>query len=306
MSRPTRATAAGQAYLDLQNRARSEGRGTQELMTLYVVERWLARLSASPYADQFVIKGGMLLAAYDARRPTADLDALARSVANDEAAVLSRVTEIARLAPSVDDGVIYRTETATARVIRDQALYAGVRIAMDCEIATAAVKFRLDVNFGDPVTPAPRVVTMPPLRSSLEPVRVLGYPIETVLAEKLSTAIALGPVNTRVRDYADIYTLTGSHLVTHNTARAALLATAAFRETELVPLSASIANIVDLRRQTYIAYRASLGAAGRHLPDDFAVVVAAAAAFADRLTTAAPAGTVWSPQQRRWTDNSGG
>jgi hypothetical protein len=85
-------------------------------MTLYVVERWLARLSASPYADQFVIKGGMVLAAYDARRPTADLDALARSVANDEAAVLSRVAEIARLAPSIDDGVVYRTETATARV----------------------------------------------------------------------------------------------------------------------------------------------------------------------------------------------
>jgi hypothetical protein len=81
MSRPTRETAAGQAYLDLQNGARLEARGTQELMTLYVVERWLARLGASPYADQFVIKGGMLLAAYDARRPTADLDALARSIA---------------------------------------------------------------------------------------------------------------------------------------------------------------------------------------------------------------------------------
>ena len=71
MKRPTRATAAGQAYLDLQNRARAEGRATQELLTLYVVERWLARLSMSPYADQFIIKGGMLLAAYDARRPTA-------------------------------------------------------------------------------------------------------------------------------------------------------------------------------------------------------------------------------------------
>ena len=58
----TRATAAGQAYLDLQNRARAEGRATQELLTLYVVERWLARLSMSPYADQFIIKGGMLLA----------------------------------------------------------------------------------------------------------------------------------------------------------------------------------------------------------------------------------------------------
>jgi hypothetical protein len=81
MKRPTRASPAGSAYLDLQNRARKERRGTQELLTLYVVERWLARLSGSAHASKFVIKGGMLLAAYDARRPTADLDALARSPA---------------------------------------------------------------------------------------------------------------------------------------------------------------------------------------------------------------------------------
>jgi hypothetical protein len=274
-------------------------------MTLYVVERWLARLSASPYADQFVIKGGMVLAAYDARRPTADLDALARSVANDEAAVLSRVAEIARLAPSIDDGVVYRTETATARVIRDQALYAGLRIAMDCQIAAATVKFRLDVNFGDPITPEPSIVTLPPLRPVLEPVRVLGYPIETILAEKLSTAIALGPANTRVRDYADIYTLIGSHLVAHDVVRAALVATAAFRGTELVPLSASIDNIVALRHQAYVAYRASIGASGRHLPDDFGVVVADVVAFADGLSTAAPAGTAWNPQRRGWTGRLG-
>lgn len=67
--------------------------------------------------------------------------------------------------PEVDDGVVYRAETATARVIRDQALYSGVRIAMDCQIATATVKFRLDVNFGDPITPAPSLLTLPPLRS---------------------------------------------------------------------------------------------------------------------------------------------
>jgi hypothetical protein len=82
--------------------------------------------------------------------------------------------------------------------------------------------------------------------------------------------------------------------------RSALLATAAFRGTGLVPLSASIGNIVDLRRQTYVAYRASLGRAGRHLPDDFAVVIAEVAAFADNLAGAAPAGTAWNPEQRRW------
>jgi hypothetical protein len=69
MRRPTRASKAGSAYLDLQNRARRERRGTQ------------ARLSTSDHASNFVLKGGVLLAAYDARRPTADLDTLARSIA---------------------------------------------------------------------------------------------------------------------------------------------------------------------------------------------------------------------------------
>ena len=104
MSRPTPAPEAGRACLDLQNRARAERRGTQELLTLYVVERWLAGLSASAHADKFVIKGGMLLAAYDARRPTADLDALARSITNDEDAILSLVSDVARLA--LNDGVL--------------------------------------------------------------------------------------------------------------------------------------------------------------------------------------------------------
>jgi hypothetical protein len=72
-------------------------RGTQELLTLYVVERWLARLSASPHANKFIIKGGMLLAAYGARRPTADLDALARSIADDQATVVALVSQVADL-----------------------------------------------------------------------------------------------------------------------------------------------------------------------------------------------------------------
>lgn len=299
MSRPTRQSAAGQAYLDLQNRARREGRGTQQLLTLYVVERWLARLSLSPYTDQFVLKGGILLAAFGARRPTADADTLARELANDEATVLARIIDIARQRIA-DDGVTFRTDTAAARTIRDTALYSGVRISMDAAIATAVVKFRLDVNFGDPVTPRPQRIELPALRPGAEPIRVLGYPIETVLAEKVATAITLGAANTRVRDYADIYTLTSRHDLTHAGMRAALLATSAFRGTPLRPLSLDLANIVALRRATYTAYRAALGPDGDELPADFGEVVAVVAEFADPLTAAVPAGTVWVAARRRW------
>lgn len=104
MTRPVRGTAAGRAYLDLQNRARREKRATQDLLTMYVVERWLARLSRSTYASDFILKGGMLLASFGHRRPTVDADALARNMPSDQQLVARHVAEITSL-PDANDGV---------------------------------------------------------------------------------------------------------------------------------------------------------------------------------------------------------
>lgn len=299
MNRPTRETTAGRAYLDLQNRARRERRGTQELLTMYVVERWLARLSRSGYLDDFVLKGGMLLASFGNRRPTADADALARNLAADEESVGARVAAIAGI-DDPDDGVEFLTETTTTAAIRDDALYAGVRVTMTATLSTARVKLRLDINFGDPVTPAPQLVELPALRLDSPPVRVLGYPIETVLAEKITTAIGLGEASTRVRDWADIYTLTGSRRLEGASVREALHATAAFRETELVPLSSAIGSLASLRRPTYTAYRRRLGPDAFHLPERFDDVVDGVIAFVDPLMAPSAIGS-WNPTRRRWT-----
>lgn len=225
MIRVSRDSPAGHAYLDLQNRARREKRTTQELLTMYVVERWLARLARSPYAQDFVLKGGMLLAAFGHRRPTVDADTLARNMAADEETAAGRVAEIARI-PDPDDGVVFQPHTMTATRIRDEALYSGIRVTLPARLATAQVKLRLDINFGDPVTPQPQHVVLPSLRDSLSPVRILGYPIETVLAEKLVTAIDLGAANTRVRDYVDVYVLSDAHSLRCAALRTALIATA--------------------------------------------------------------------------------
>jgi hypothetical protein len=284
MSRPTRDSAAGRAYLDLQNRARRERRPTQELLTLYVVERWLARLSRSSRMDDFVLKGGMLLAAYGRRRPTADADALARNMNGDERTVAEKVAEIASL-PDPDGGVDYASDTLTTTVIRDDALYAGVRVSMDARIATAAVKLRLDVNFGDPVTPAPQLIDLPALRPGADAIRILGYPVETVIAEKLTTAVVLGAANTRVRDYADIYALITSRDLDDRMVQEAVRATADYRGTPLLPLSDTSAELVTLRARAYAAYRSSLGLSGHDLPEDFADLVRVVAAFGDRVLT---------------------
>ena len=126
--RPTRATVAGRAYLDLQNLARRQHRPTDEVHQLYALEGFLARVAASVHADSFVLKGGVLLASYDARRPTRDVDMQARALTNNPNRVLQIIRTIAAI--RLDDGLLFDTGAATAAQIRDEGEYAGVRVTL--------------------------------------------------------------------------------------------------------------------------------------------------------------------------------
>ena len=193
MSPVSRDSTAGHAYLDLQQMARRAGRPTQELLITYVLERFLYRLSESIYRDRLILKGGMLLAALGSRRPTADVDLLARSVDNEVSEIVAVIEAV--LGVAVDDGVVYEIGALTAQVIRDAELYAGVRLTIPARIERARVVLRLDVNVGDPVTPHPVDVQYPALLGGS--FHLLGYPLETVLAEKVVTMIERGAATTR-------------------------------------------------------------------------------------------------------------
>jgi len=172
MNRPSRDTTAGRVYLDLQAEARRLGRPTDELFVLYILERFLFRLSLSPLRRQFVLKGGMLLAALDERRATRDVDLLARATENDIDTTASLVREI--LAIDVDDGVVYEPARMAANVIRDEDTYTGVRIVVPARVNRAEHPLRIDVNVGDPVTPSPVEIAYPALLG--EPFTILGVP----------------------------------------------------------------------------------------------------------------------------------
>lgn len=134
-----------------QARARREGRPTDELLVLYILERFLFRLSRSEHRGRLLLKGGMLLAAFDERRPTANVDLLARMVTNDVEVIAALVRDV--LAVEVDDGVVFETDALRARVIRDADPYTGVRITVPATIARARRPLRVDINVGDPVAP---------------------------------------------------------------------------------------------------------------------------------------------------------
>jgi hypothetical protein len=143
----------------------------------------------------------VLLAAFDARRPTRDVDLAAVDLANDVDDIRALVTEI--LAVARDDGLEFDPTATTAATIRDDDLYGGVRTTVHGSLSTFVVQFHIDVNLGDPLWPTPEEVEVPRLLGGA-PIRMRGYRVELILAEKIVTAIRRGTANTRWRDFVDI------------------------------------------------------------------------------------------------------
>jgi len=122
---------------------------------------------------------------------------------------------------------------------------------MDATVAVAVVKLRLDISTGDPVAPPPTIVDYPTLLGGHPRLRVLGYPLPVVLAEKLCTAVELGAGNSRVRDYAGIWTLARSHDITAADLLTALAATSKHRDVTLRPLAEVIGDYGVVRAGAY-------------------------------------------------------
>lgn len=199
--RPTRSDPAGTAYLDLRRKARRDGRATDEYLRFFVLEGFLARLADSRHRNSFVLKGGVLLAAYAIRRSTADVDIAADRVSGEVDHIRDVVTAIA--AQHYGDGIDFDTTSVIAEQIRDEDQYAGIRVRLTARLATAVIRFHVDVNIGDPIRPGPTDLRLPRLLGGEIVLR--GYPLEMVLAEKVVTALERTTVNTRWRDFADIY-----------------------------------------------------------------------------------------------------
>ncbi len=296
MTAPTRATLAGRAYLDLRKKARADRRPVDELMQLYVLEAFLARLAATRFAARLVLKGGVLLAVFGERRPTRDIDFQAQDFDNDPAVILAAITEIA--AVGLDDGVVFDTETAMAEVIRDEDPYQGVRVSMSASLATARPSFHVDVSVGDPITPAPRAVRLPRILGG--GIAVRGYPLAMVHAEKIVTAIGRGTTSTRWRDFADIYMLARHHAIDGAELNTSIREVARHRETQLVPLGRALADYGGIGQQRWEAWRRKQRLDDR-LPGQFSDVVTAVVTFADPAITGMATEHSWDPATGTWS-----
>jgi predicted nucleotidyltransferase component of viral defense system len=296
-NRPTRATTAGRAYLELRRLARARNRPTAELLQLYALEGFLARLPASPHAHQLVLKGGVLLAAFDARRPTKDVDLAARDMANDTETVRAAIQAVLEI--ELDDGFQFDSAATSAQTIREDDSYSGVRVMVPCRLASAKLNFHVDVNVGDPIQPAPIAVSIPRLLGG-EPLTVTGYAIAMVLAEKIVTALQRGLANTRWRDFADIALLSRGHTLDAAEVQTAIRTVADHRLVTLQPLREALSGFATTAQPNWTTWRRRLQL-DEHLPASFAEVLDEVIAFADPLMVVTPVDAIWRPTRVRWS-----
>lgn len=292
---PTRDTPAGQTYNDLRNLARRDGRDPAEYITLYALEGFLARLAISEHAGELALKGGVLMAAFAARRPTRDIDFAATGFANNITDVVQRVRSIIEV--QLEDGLKFDPNSAVGEPIRDEADYNGVRVKITAQLATARVALHVDVNFGDPIWPAPTEAVLPLLLGGT--LRLRGYPDHMVLAEKIVTAIERGEQNTRWRDFTDIAAIARSRSICGADLREAISTVARYRQVDVEPLRPLIADMPVLAQRKWETWRKKQRLE-QSTPESFAELLDTCFTFTEPILSGSATDLTWDPRTGSW------
>ena len=243
--------------------ARTEGFDPTLVFARFGLERFLYRLSRSPHADRFVLKGALLLYAWlgDAGRATRDADLLGLGELPDDA-LLDIVRDVCRQAVE-EDGMRYDDASIRLDVIRADDTHAGRRISLFGRLGSGRIKVQIDVGVGDATVPEPEWLELPTLLDLPRP-RMRAYRPETVVAEKLHAVVHLGLANTRIKDFYDLLILYRTQTFDDALLRSAIEATFRRRRTELPDreppgLSAEFASEPRRRQWRAFAERNELG-----------------------------------------------
>jgi hypothetical protein len=287
-------SVAASVHQRLLNRAHATGRPFNELLQYFVLERFLYRLGSSPHSRDFVLKGALMFDVWKGplSRPTRDVDLLGHaenSVENVAAIMLA----VCREPVADDDGLRFQTEDIQAERITEAAEYHGVRVRVAAKLGSARIPVQIDVGFGDPVVPGATLVRLSTILD-YPPPELQGYSRESAIAEKYQAMVYLGEINSRMKDFYDIWLLAMHGAYDGLILAAAIRATFEHRQTALqktpAALSSAFAGHSDKQAQ-WRAFLRRLGAGGdRHPavnePLALAEAVAVIAAFLSPVTSA--------------------
>lgn len=247
------------------------------LLTRYVLERFLYRLSLTEHRERFVLKGAMLVTTWfdDPFRPTRDLDLLGFGDSDPEA-MLAIFREVC--AVKADDGVTFDIESLAVDRNREELEYGGLRIGGYAAVGGARVRVLVDIGFGDAIEPGAEELELPVLLDLPRP-RLRAYPRETVIAEKFQAMVMLGRANSRMKDLYDIWVLSKSYHFAGDSLARAIAATFARRKTDIpaeLPDALTPAFAEDpAKQQQWVAFVAGI----ERKPGSFADVIADLATF---------------------------
>ena len=189
----------------IKNYAKSKSIAAQVVLQNYMFERFLARLSMSEYREKFVVKGGMLIAAIVGldTRSTMDLDTTLRNLPLTEEKIMEAIESICKV--SLDDYVIFEVKSISP--IRKDDRYGGFCVRLDAIYDTIVTPLSIDVSTGDVITPDAVEYEFSGIFDEEIRIKLWGYNIESVMAEKVETILSRGVFNTRPRDFYDVYIL---------------------------------------------------------------------------------------------------
>lgn len=188
----------------IRNLSKEVGIEAHVLIRKYMMERFLERVSSSKYNGSFILKGGMLVAAFVGveARATMDIDTTIKGIPVTIVDMERTITEISNI--DLNDNVKFRIKKVSE--IMDEAEYSGIRFSMDAVLDGAVIPLKIDISTGDVITPR-EIAYSYKLMFEDRTIPIMTYPIETVLAEKLETVISRSITNTRMRDFYDIHIL---------------------------------------------------------------------------------------------------
>ncbi len=169
---------------------------------------------------------------------------------------------------------------------------------MPASLVTANLKFAVDISVGDPIAPSPQLVQLPCVLTD-DTIELVGYPIVMVHAEKLVTALQRGTVNTRWRDFADIWTLNRHRDCQGAELQAALTAVARYRGVALEALFPTLGGYAELSQVRWSLWRAKQNL-DTPLPEQFADVLTDIARFADPALLGQAVGKSWKADADAW------
>ncbi len=270
----------------LLDKAKASSRPFNELLQRFAIERFIYRLSRSRHADRFVLKGALMIAVWTGAgsRPTMDID-LEGKIANDPDAIAA-VIKTACTTAVENDGMVFAPASVKATRIMEEAGYSGVRVRLRGNLGNAKIALQIDIGFGDIVVPEPKMIAYPVLLDFPAP-ELKGYSKESTIAEKFHAMEQLGILNSRMKDFYDIWFLSHTFNFQGDVLSRAIAKTFANRGTPLPAAPVVFDPVFSKDRLKIIQWRAFLEKSKLDAaPATFAEIIDGLRSFLQPIATA--------------------